>query len=133
MCIPEPPGLHHFNMKIHNNMGFKKIIDSAPNICDAEYCSQVMNDPTRRCCPVKAENHPDREFCEGQVVGVAETGRPGPRWTLNGQACLSADPGGTSNRCVNHWDNQYLLVVYGSGSVKACSSQTGICGELIVP
>lgn len=133
-CVPEPPSLHHFNMKIHNDMGFKKIIDSAPNICDGAYCSQVMNDPTRKCCPVKAEGHPDREFCEAQVVGIdPSTGRGGPTWTLNGKACLGSDPGGTTPRCVNHWDNQYLLVVYGTGSVKACSSRTSICGELIVP
>jgi hypothetical protein len=132
-CVPTPPPLHHFNIKILNDMGFKKIIDTAPNICDAAYCSQIMNDPTRRCCPIKAEGDPDREFCEGQVVGIADTVRPGPTWSLNGHPCLASDPGGTASRCVNHWDNQYLLVVYGPGLVKTCSSASGICAEIVVP
>jgi hypothetical protein len=64
-------------------------------------------------------------------VGFSDTGRPGPTWTRNGQRCLSYDPGGTENRCVVHPDNQYLVWLYGTGTMRACAS-SGICGEVTV-
>ena len=60
-----------------------------------------------------------------------DTGRTGPTWTMNGKPCV--DTASTAvPRCVNHPENQYLLFIYGKGTLKACA-ENGYCGELVIP
>ncbi len=134
-CVPEPPPLARMNVKVHSDQGQKKVLDSAPIVCSGgEYpgfCEKMMNDPNRRCCPVRPEGHPQRGSCETLVMGRArDSGRVGPTWTLNGKSCVPGDSTAVP-RCVNHPENQYLLYAFGPGRYTACS-EGGACGEVVV-
>lgn len=128
--------LARINVKVHNDQGEKKVLDSAPNVCSGgpgfeKFCETIMNDPSRRCCPPRPEGHPQREACDGLLMGHArDTGRVGPTWTMNGKPCVDSDST-VVPRCVNHPTNQYLLFIYGTGKLTACA-ENGYCGELTV-
>jgi hypothetical protein len=136
-CVPEPPPLARINVKVHNDQGEKKVMDSAPNVCSGgpgfeKFCETIMNDPTRRCCPPRPEGHPQREACDALLMGHArDTGRVGPTWTMNGKPCVDSSST-VIPRCVNHPTNQYLLFIYGTGKLTACA-ENGYCGEITVP
>jgi hypothetical protein len=132
-CVPEPPPLTRVNVKVHNDQGVKKVLDSAPIVCDGPgyegFCEKMMNDPSRRCCPPRPEGHPQRVACDQILMGNArDTGKVGPTWTLNGKPCLNEESD-VVPRCVNHPLNQYLLFAYGPGRYTACS-ESGSCGEI---
>jgi hypothetical protein len=123
------------NVKVHSNQGQKKVLDSAPIVCSGgdypEFCETMMKDPSRRCCPVRPEGHPQRSACETMVMGIArDSGRVGPTWTVNGKSCVSGDSTAVP-RCVNHPENQFLLFAFGPGLYTACSA-SGACGEVQV-
>jgi hypothetical protein len=91
----------------------------------------MMNDPNRRCCPVRPEGHPQRVACEEALMGRArDTGRVGPSWTVNGKPCTSPEST-VIPRCTNHPSNQYLVFVYGPGVYRGCA-ENGVCGEVQV-
>ncbi len=135
-CVPEPPPLARINVKVHNDQGEKKVLDSAPNVCSGgpgfeKFCETIMNDPSRRCCPPRPEGHPQRESCDAFLMGHArDTGRVGPTWTMNGKPCVDSDST-VVPRCVNHPTNQYLLFIYGKGKLTACA-ENGYCGEITI-
>jgi hypothetical protein len=134
-CVPEPPPISRVNVKVHNDQGVKKVLDSAPIVCSGGefegFCEKMMNDPSRRCCPPRPEGHPQRVACDELLMGRArDTGKVGPTWTLNGKACLNEESN-VVPRCVNHPTNQYLLFSYGPGRYTACT-QGGACGELVI-
>ena len=69
------------------------------------------------------------DVCNELVVGHAQdTGRVGPTWTFNGLPCVDAAQDG---RCVNHGENQFLVVVFGPGTARACA-RNNICQEVTV-
>jgi hypothetical protein len=135
-CVPEPPPIARVNVKVHNDQGVKKVLDSAPIVCSGGafegFCEKMMNDPNRRCCPPRPEGHPQRVACDELLMGRArDTGKVGPTWTLNGQPCLNEESS-VVPRCVNHPANQYLLFSYGPGRYTACA-ESGACGEVVIP
>jgi hypothetical protein len=134
--VPDPPPLARVNVKVHNDQGLKKVLDSAPIVCSGGefpgYCEKMMNDPSRRCCPARPEGHPQRVACDEALMGRArDTGKVGPTWTLDGKPCQN-DESSTVPRCVNHPANQYLLFIYGKGRFQACA-ENGVCGEIVIP
>jgi hypothetical protein len=134
-CVPAPPPLNRINVKVHNDQGLKKVLDSAPIVCSGgefpRFCENLMNDPNRRCCPPRPEGHPQRFACEEMLMGTArDTGRVGPTWTANDRPCV--DGSTAVPRCSNNPSNQYLVFAFGSGRFRACA-QNGVCGEVTVP
>jgi len=135
-CVPNPPPLNRINVKVHNNQGIKKVLDSAPIVCSGgdfpQYCEKMMNDPSRRCCPPRPEGHPQRVACDEALMGRArDTGQVGPTWSVNGKPCFNGEST-VIPRCNNNPANQYLVFAYGSGRFKACA-ENGVCGEIQVP
>lgn len=135
-CVPAPPPLSRINVKVHNDQGEKKVIDSAPNVCSGgegfeKFCETLMNDPSRRCCPPRVEGTPQRTACDELLMGrAADTGRAGPTWKMNGKPCVDGSSSAVP-RCVNHPDNQFLLFIYGKGTVEACAAN-GFCGSITI-
>ena len=119
-CDPTPTPLYGFRVNIHQNSGNRKTLDSTPLVIDVDgYCQSTGQDG--RFCLTRLEGNPQREDCDAMAVGVApDTGRYGPRWLFNGDACGDI-PAGASG-CNNHPDNQFLVIAKGTGRVAACAS-----------
>lgn len=127
---PTPPPIDLFKVVIHNDQGYKKVLDSTALVYGREYCTEIGFTDGRSRCPSRPEGHPQVEACNEFLVGRAkDTGRIGPTWTYNGLPCLESSDDG---RCVNHYDNQFLVFVFGPGTARACPEQ-GVCGELVIP
>jgi hypothetical protein len=140
---PEPGPLYGMKLSVQVDSGFRKLIDSRPIIDNVgrgtsdSYCGKVGFDPNARFCDTRPEGHPQREACDILVVGKAtDTGRYGPTWSKNGQACV--EPGSeTDPGCTNHPDNQFLAISRGLGEMLACASEvwpaTGArCGSCVI-
>lgn len=124
---PLPPPLWVMNTKIHIRGQNVWTLDTTPIVHDREYCAKIGFTDGRVDCPVRREGQPDRVACETYAVGyAADTKRPGPTWTRNGNYCS-----GVGGDCDNHPDNQYLLFADGGGTYKACSKD-GVCGSVQV-
>jgi hypothetical protein len=124
---PIPPPLWNINTKIHIRGPNRWTLDSTPIVHDREYCAEIGFTDGRIDCPVRTEGSPDRVACEILALGyAADTQRPGPTWTRNGNYCS-----GNAGDCDNHEENQFLLYAYGSGLYKACSKD-GVCGSVQV-
>lgn len=125
---PYPPPVHDFGVKVHIHRVEFDLLDSTPIVgADAVFCAAIGYTDGRLFCPVRGENSPERVPCETWRVGVAkDTGRPGPTWTHNGRYCT-----GPSSGCENYSENQYQLLVYASGTYRACA-ENGACGEVTV-
>jgi hypothetical protein len=129
---PVPPPLDRFNVVIHNDMGWHKVLDSTPLVWadGGVFCADIGFTDGRRACPPRPEGHPEVAVCNEQLVGyAADTGRVGPTWTYNYLPCVDV---ATEGRCRNHTDNQFLVHVYGPGIGRACG-RNGVCGEVVVP
>jgi hypothetical protein len=124
---PLPPPLWAMNTKIHIRGPGRYTLDTTPIVHDREYCAKIGFTDGRVDCPVRTEGTPDRIACEVYAIGyAADTKRPGPTWTRNGNFCT-----GAQTDCENHDDNQFLLWAYGNGLYKACSKD-GVCGSVQV-
>jgi hypothetical protein len=128
-CVPTPPPLAKYAVKIHVNNGFKLVLDSRPVVGpDSAYCSTYAG-TSGQFCSTAPEGDPRALPCDILITGNAsDTGRPGPTWTWNGKPCfpIGSNMGGTPG-CENHPDNQFLVIARGAGSYLACSSH-GVCG-----
>jgi hypothetical protein len=114
------------NTKIHIKGPNQWILDTTPLVGpDADYCRKIGFTDGRSMCAVRTEGTPDRQACEAYAIGKADdTGRPGPTWYRNGNLCTGED-------CANHPDNQYLLLVFLSGTYEACTKDD-LCGSVLV-
>lgn len=130
-CLdPAPRGLDQMAAVVHIVGPTRTTLDSTPKVCDRRYCAEIGFTDGRTCCPPRPEGHPDVEPCNEAIVGRAsDTGRIGPTWTFDGQLC---DPHGPGN-CRMHPDNQFLLLVFGPGTARACGNLNGVCGTVVVP
>jgi hypothetical protein len=119
-CSPTPPPLRYVKVKVHEDQGYRKILDSKPIVQNVdEYCARV-GVPGRYFCDTRLEGDPQRAACDYMAMGRAkDTGRYGPTWTYNGQPCAGATeaPG-----CANHQTNQFLAVAKGAGEFMACAA-----------
>jgi hypothetical protein len=127
---PLPPPLARMKVVVHSDQGFKKVLDSTPLVYGREFCAAIGYTDGRLFCMPRPHGHPETEACAEYVVGRAsDTGRVGPTWTYNAQPCVESAEDG---RCKNHYDNQFLVFVFGSGTARACSA-SGVCGEIVIP
>lgn len=125
---PLPPAVSKMDVKVHQRGSGQWILDSTPLVGpDAAYCLKIGFTDGRAFCAVRPEGNPQRAACELYAIGRAkDSGRPGPTWYRNEQLCT-----GDSSGCLNHPDNQYLLIAYGNGTYRACA-QSGVCGSVEV-
>ena len=130
-CVPAPPPLHNIRVKVHADFGYRKILDSRALVgIDASYCASVGYPGD--ICVVRNEDDPQAVTCNNLVMGKAkDTGRYGPTWTWNGQACRPADVGGNEPGCRNNEENQFVAYAYGPGDYLACG-ENGVCNGITI-
>ncbi len=122
VCDPTPPPLYGLVVKVHNNVGTRKTLDSRPAVINVDnFCERAGFATTARFCFTRTEGDTQAEACDYLAVGKSpETGRWGPTWSYNGKPC-TAGPG--EDGCTNNPDNQFLLNTRGDGTYEACVSQ----------
>jgi len=144
VCSPTPPPLYGIKVKIHDDSGFRKILDSRPQVINVgsspSYCEQAGFGNGAFCFPRQegGDGGPqDQMFaCDSMAVGRSpETGRWGPTWYYNGRPCEAV--GDTTPGCRNHPDNQFLVIAKGPGEYAACANPSvpivgDRCGTLVV-
>jgi hypothetical protein len=119
VCDPTPPPLYGLVVKVHNDLGGRKTLDSRPQVINMDnYCERAGFATTSKFCFTRREGDPQSEACDYLAVGKsAETNRWGPTWSYNDKPC-TAQPG--ENGCTNHPDNQFLANTRGDGNYEAC-------------
>ena len=119
-CSPTPPPLRYVAVKIHDDQGYRKVLDSKPIVQNVDgYCARV-GVPGKLYCDTRLEGDPQREACDFMAMGRAkDTGRYGPTWSYDGKPCAAGpeEPG-----CANHPTNQFLAVAKGAGEFMACAA-----------
>jgi hypothetical protein len=138
-CVPPPPPLYTFRVKVHADVGFRKILDSRALVGrDAAFCQGMGYGGD--ICVVRDENDPQAVTCNNAVAGKAvDTGRYGPTWYVSdqlpqatgsfGRLCRPVGDSSDLPGCTNHTDNQFLLFAYGPGVYTACG-ENGHCASL---
>ena len=128
-CVPAPPPLHNLRVKVHLDMGSKKILDSRALVQSASYCAALGY--AGDICVVRDENDPQAVSCNNLVMGKEkDTGRYGPTWSWNGQPCRPVNEGGGEG-CRNHEKNQFLVEAFGPGDYLACG-ENGVCNGITI-
>ena len=119
VCDPTPPPLYGIIVKVHNNVGTRKTLDSRPVVINVNnFCEKAGFATTARFCFTRTEGDTQAPACDYLAVGKsAETGRWGPTWTWNGKPCTA---GAGEDGCTNNPDNQFLLNTRGDGTYEAC-------------
>jgi len=121
VCDPTPPPLYGINLKVHNDTGGRKTIDSRPVVINMNnFCERAGFASTAKFCYTRTEGDSQAPACDYLAVGrSAETGRWGPTWSWNGKPCTA---GGGEDGCTNHPDNQFLVNTRGPGVFEACAA-----------
>jgi hypothetical protein len=140
VCSPTPPPLYGIHMKIHDDSGFRKILDSRPQVVNTttspSYC-ELAGFGNGPFCFNRTEGDLQAVACDSMSVGRAlDTGRWGPTWYYNGQPCNAV--GDSTPGCKNHPDNQFLVIAKGSGEYAACANPNvpivgDRCGIFVIP
>ena len=144
VCSPTPPPLYGVKVKIHDDSGFRKILDSRPQVINVgsnpSYCEMAGFDNGPFCFSRQEGGDGsvnDQMFaCDSMAVGQSEeTGRWGPTWYYNGKPCAAI--GDTTVGCKNHPDNQFLVIAKGPGEYAACANPSvpivgDRCGTFVV-
>jgi hypothetical protein len=121
VCNPTPPPLYGVVVKVHNDLGARKTLDSRPMVINRDgFCEKAGFAASARSCFTRTEGDEQATACDYLAMGRAsDTGRFGPTWSYNGRPCTAApgEPG-----CSNHPDNQFLLNVRGDGKFEACAA-----------
>ena len=119
-CNPAPPALYGMKVKIHDDSGTRKILDSKPLVMNVDgYCAKVgTGGETQKFCDTRPEGHPERTACDYLMTGKSATGRWGPTWTWNGKPC----DGENFTSCANQQDNQFMAIAKTTGRYDACAS-----------
>lgn len=119
VCDPTPPPLYGIIVKVHNNVGARKTLDSRPVVINVNnFCERAGFASTARFCFTRTEGDTQATACDYLAVGKSpETGRWGPTWSWNGKPCTA---GAGEDGCSNHPDNQFLLNTRGDGTYEAC-------------
>jgi hypothetical protein len=121
-CNPTPPPLYGIKVKVHDDSGFRKILDSRPLVVNVDdYCGRFGFGTGQKFCFTRQENDPEAAACDHMAVGRAgDTGRDGPEWSWDGKPCTAE--GDTVPGCRNHADNQFLVIAKGPGRFEACAA-----------
>ena len=141
-CVPKPPPIYGFRVKIHADYGERRVLDSRALVGrDTAYCASVGYPGD--ICVVRDENDPMAVTCNNAVAGKAkDTNRYGPTWYVSDRApgetgdfgwyCIGPATERNGERCKNHADNQFLLNVYAEGYYTACAEGGAGCSTLFV-
>jgi len=121
VCDPTPPPLYGIVLKVHNDLGGRKTLDSRPVVTNVgDFCERAGFASTAKFCFTRTEGDTQAPACDYLAVGrSAETGRWGPTWTWNDKPCTA---GAGENGCSNHPDNQFLVNTRGDGTYEACAA-----------
>jgi hypothetical protein len=137
VCIPTPPPLYGIKVKIHDDSGFRKILDSRPQVINVNnYCQQAVGQGGEFCF-TRTEGDEQAVACDSMAVGRSpETGRWGPTWYYEGKPCAAV--GEDVVGCKNNPDNQFLVIAKGPGTYAACANPNvpvagDRCGTFTVP
>jgi hypothetical protein len=124
---PTPPPLYGFRLKVGNDLGYKKVLDSRPLVGrDVSYCG-ALGLPGD-ICVVRDEHADDAVTCGNLVAGLAsQTGRYGPNWFWNDKPCRGIGEGGDEPGCRQHPENQWFVFTFGPGTYSACGDRDRIC------
>lgn len=119
VCDPTPPPLHYMHVKIHDDSGDRKVLDSKPMVENVDnYCDRT-HQGSGRFCDTRLEGDPQRTACDYLATGISPaTGRWGPTWTWDGKPC----DGDNFNSCANHQSNQFMAIAKTTGQFVACAS-----------
>ena len=131
-CVPKPPPIFDFKIKVQQDFGYKKILDSRALVGpDAVHCASINAGGT--VCVVRREEDPQATTCNNLVVGKSDSGLYGPNWfDSDDNLCRPAGQGGNDPGCRQHETNQYLVYVFGPGRYTACSA-SAVCTTFVVP
>lgn len=130
-CVPAPPPFYAFRIKIHDDRGYKKILDARPTVGpDQAFCAAQNQGGT--VCVVRREDDPQATTCSNLVSGISDTGRYGPNWFFNDDTpCRAMGEGGNDPGCRTHETNQFLVYAFGPGKYTACH-ENAVCTDFIV-
>ncbi len=68
-CVPSPPPLYTFRIKVFADIGYRKLLDSTPQVKDKAYCAAVGLPGD--ICVVRTEGDPMAVTCGNAVAGIA--------------------------------------------------------------
>ncbi len=138
VCDPTPPPLHYLHVKIHDDSGDRKVLDSKPVVENVDnYCDRT-HQGSGKFCDTRLEDDPQRTACDYLMTGISPaTGRWGPTWTWNGKPCGTYATDETFTSCANHQSNQFMVIAKTSGKYVACANPDvpvapggSACGEV---
>ncbi len=120
ICDPTPPPLLRMQLKVHDDSNpDRKILDSKPLVVNVDHYCDRMGFGSWKFCDTRQEGDPQRTACDYLVTGKAEdTGRWGPTWYYVSDLCADFP-----DKCVNHPDNQFLVVAKAAGIYEACAAE----------
>src|SRR5207247_11140913 len=115
---PRPPALYGIKVKVQTDQGSRPLAESRPIVKNVDgYCAKV-GQGDGAYCDTRLEGDLQREACDALVIGRAkDTHRYGPTWYFEARPCGETGAGGDG--CVNHPDNQFLVVTRGEGELVA--------------
>jgi len=118
-CSPTPPPILRMHLKVHDDSGGRKVLDSKPLVANVDdYCDRVGFGDWK-FCETRPEGHPERVACDYLVTGKAEdTGRWGPTWFYGQDLC-----GYFPNDCANHPTEQFMAIAKSKGTYEACAAE----------
>ena len=118
ICDPTPPPLLRMQLKIHDDSGDRKVLDSKPLVVNVDHYCDRMGFGSWKFCDTRQEGDPQRTACDYLVTGKAEdTGRWGPTWYYVSDLCSDFP-----DKCANHPENQFLVVAKATGIYEACAA-----------
>jgi hypothetical protein len=119
-CNPTPPPILRMHLKIHDDSGGRKVLDSKPLVENVDHYCDKVGFGDWKFCETRPEGHPERVACDYLVTGKAEdTGRWGPTWFYGKDLC-SYFP----NDCANHPTEQFMAVAKSKGTYEACAADS---------
>jgi hypothetical protein len=125
-CSPSPPPLFRMRLKVHDNGdGYRRVLDSRPEVIDMNGYCNYRGFGTAKTCFTAHEGDPQMYACDKMATGQAsDTGRWGPTWAYKPNMGAPAQPCSETAKpgCINHPDNQYLVIGKGQGVFQACAA-----------
>ncbi len=125
-CFPTPPPLYRMRLKVHDNGdGYRRILDSRPEVVDMDGYCEKRGFGSAKTCFTAHEGDAQMFACDKMATGRAkDTGRFGPTWAYKANMGAPAQPCNEQSKpgCINHPDNQFLVISKGQGVWQACAA-----------
>jgi hypothetical protein len=117
-CSPTPPPILRMHVKVHDDSGGRKVLDSKPLVENLDHYCDKVGFGDWKFCDTRPEGHPERVAYDYLVTGKAEdTGRWGPTWFYGKDLCAYF-PGD----CANHPTEQFMAIAKSKGTYEACAA-----------